>query len=53
MFYFFYFWFHRQEPGATPLHKAVAKGHGNVAEVLLVQGAAVDGTDKQGRGERR
>ena len=39
--------------GATPLHKAVAKGHGNVAELLLGQGAAVDIKDKKGHGLSR
>jgi hypothetical protein len=32
------------------LHKAVAKGHGNVAELLLVQGAEVNRADRKGGG---
>ena len=36
-------------PGATPLHKAVAKGHGSVALLLIAQGAAVDVRDNKGR----
>lgn len=35
------------------MHKAVAKGHGNVAELLLGQGAAVDIKDKKGHGLSR
>lgn len=35
-------------PGATPLHKAVAKGHGSIAELLLSQGAVLDIADVKG-----
>eukprot|EP00438_Fugacium_kawagutii_P020190 Skav207607 [mRNA] locus=scaffold1878:21008:23830:+ [translate_table: standard] len=38
--------------GATPLHKAVAKGHASVALLLIAQGAAVDVRDKKGQSPR-
>lgn len=35
--------------GATPLHKAAARGHRSVAELLLAEGASINSTDGRGQ----